>query len=76
MTDEQILAALTKWGDGAMTYVAANVLRSEGHKVSTAQVRRRLMKLEREGRVKRTATIYATQIRWAPETPHDTPGEA
>lgn len=66
MTDDQIIAALTKWGTGAMTYVAANVLRSDGHKVTTTEVRRRLMKLERDGRVRRVPSPYAVQICWSP----------
>ena len=66
MTDEQIIATLTAWGPDSMTYVAANRLRSQGYKVSTAQVRRRLMKLEREGRVERVSSPYLAQICWRP----------
>lgn len=66
MTDEQILAVLTAWGNDSMTYVAANRLRSQGYKVSTSQVRRRLMKLEREGRVERVSSPYLVQICWRP----------
>jgi Fe2+ or Zn2+ uptake regulation protein len=64
--DEAIITALAAWGASAMTYVVANRMRSMGWRVSTAQVRRRLERLERQGRVQRVPSHYLTQICWAP----------
>lgn len=65
-TDEEILAAMTKWGhSNSMTYAIANILRSEGFReLKTAFVLRRLKKLEALGKVKRVKSVYATQLCW------------
>lgn len=64
--DDQILAAMTKWGSRSMTYVICNTLWSDGFKVKTDWVRRQLMRLERAGRVHRVPSPYAVQICWTP----------
>ncbi len=65
-TDDEILAAMTKWGSSnSMTYVIANILRSEGFReLKTAFVLRRLKKLEVVGQVKRVKSVYAKQLCW------------
>ena len=66
---EEGLTALTGWAPSAMTYVVASRMRSMGWRVSTAQVRRRLERLEKQGRVQRVPSYYLTQICWAPVAP-------
>lgn len=63
-TDEQIIAAVTAWGNDAMTYVIANRLRSRGFNVGTDWVLRQMKRMERAGAVKRVATSYAKQLCW------------
>ena len=70
-SDEQILAAVRRWGNDTMTYVVCKVLRSRGHHADTAWVRRQLKRLEREGHVKRTSTSYAAQLCWSATTPSE-----
>lgn len=64
-TDEEVLAAASKWGNRAMTYVVRNVLVMEGFSVETPWVRRQMKRLEREGKVMRVSTSYATQLCWS-----------
>lgn len=65
-TDEETLAAMTKWGrSNIMTYVIANILRSDGFReLKTSFVLRRLKKLEALGLVRRVKSVYAVQICW------------
>lgn len=90
-TDAEILAIIPPTGAGVMTYVARNILamapRKEWgaihkrayRKLDTAFVRRRLIALEKAGKVRRVPSCYATQICWSavgrPEfaTPSPTP---
>ena len=65
--DEEIIASLTRWNGRAMTYVAANILRSQGFNVRTDWVLRQLKRLEREGRVERVSSPYLVQICWRPK---------
>lgn len=66
--DAAILDALRYYGaNGAATYVVRNVLRSRqggGLDFSTAYVRRRLMRLERAGKVERVPSNYPVMIVW------------
>jgi hypothetical protein len=64
--DAQILAAMAARPEGIMTYVIRNILdREHGYRgLKTADVRRRLMKLERQGIVARVASSYAVQLCW------------
>jgi hypothetical protein len=72
-TDEQIMAVVRHRPD-VMTYVVRNVLASrpwgsEPHhpvfkNLDTSFVRRRLMALEKAGKVERVSTAYAVQICW------------
>lgn len=66
LTDSQILAAMAARPHGIMTYVIRNILASEhGYRgLKTAAVRRRLMRLERQGVVARVWSSYAVQICW------------
>lgn len=64
-TDEAILAAVGRWGNRAMTYVVRNILWSAGFRRETPWIRRQLMRLEREGKVVRVSSGYATQICWS-----------
>lgn len=66
--DADILDVLREHGR-TMTYVVRNVLtmRSYGYDwraLTTTQVRRRLIKLEQQGKVRRVPTGYAVQICW------------
>lgn len=73
-TDAEILAATCKWGGRAMTYMVRNVLWTDGFRRETPWIRRQLMRLEREGKVVRVSSSYATQICWSPnpqEARHD-----
>lgn len=70
--DDAIVAATCRWNGRAMTYVAANILRSAGFNVRTDWVLRQLKRLEREGRVERVPSSYAVQICWRP-TPEQIP---
>ncbi len=66
-TDEQIIAAIGQYaGTGVMTYVVCNILTSVWRKgrPDTSFVRRRLMAMEKAGKVKRMPTSYATQLCW------------
>ncbi|MFS7161912.1 hypothetical protein AB6825_22755 [Serratia proteamaculans] len=65
-TDQEILSAMTKWGhSNSMTYIIANILRSDGFReLKTSFVLRRLKKLEALGQVKRVKSVYATQLCW------------
>lgn len=66
--DAAILDALRRYAtSGAATYVVRNCLRSPsvaGLNLTTAQVRRRLMLLERAGRVERVTSNYLVMIVW------------
>ncbi len=66
MTDEQILAAVAKRSDSQHTYVVRNILASElaRRDITTAQVRRRLIALERQGKVKSRRWGPGTSIEW------------
>lgn len=68
-TDDQILAAMRRVGPGMPSYVIRNWLgdREFGRfdNLQTAQVLYRLKKLEKAGRVKRSAhQFYADMISW------------
>lgn len=75
-TDEEILSVLSACGGRTMTYVLGNVLRSTPgtfttgkHKraykgLSTAFIRRRMMAMEKAGKVRRAPTSYAVMICW------------
>lgn len=66
--DEEILSAVKRWGNRTMTYVVANVLagREYGYRdIETPWLRRRLYRLEREGKVQRVPSCYAVQICWS-----------
>lgn len=65
LIDAAILKNLAGRGGGMMTYVVKNWLLSEKLPVTTAIVRRRLKKLESQGRVKRISSPYAVQICWS-----------
>lgn len=70
LTDEQIISAITEFGSNAMTYVVANRLRRT-RAIKTDYVRRRLIKMEKAGLVRRVPSIYKTQFCWAlPEVNH------
>ncbi len=64
-TDEEILAAVRRHGDRAMTYVVRNVLAMDGWRIETPWVLRQLKRLERDGRVVRVPSSYAVQICWS-----------
>lgn len=59
VTDADVLAAVADPGMISMTYIVASRLR-----LPTAVTRRRLLRLEREGRVERAPTFYLVQICW------------
>ena len=63
-TDDQILAAVGAWNNSAVSYVIANRLRAKGFPIRTDWVLRQMKRLEREGRVERAASAYATMINW------------
>ncbi len=75
-SDEEILSVLAACGGRTMTYVLGNVLRSAPgtfttgkHKraykgISTAFIRRRMLALEKAGKVRRAPTSYAVMICW------------
>ena len=63
LTDEAILTALLLHGR-QLTYVVRNTLDMAGYKCSTAQVRRRLQRLERDGKVRHTNTSYQVMLSW------------
>lgn len=69
-SDDEILAVLKRSGS-SVTYVVANWLHSGAPKVTnaypgikTAYVRRRLERLQREGKVVRAPTAYAVMHCW------------
>ena len=64
-TDDEILAAVKRWGNGSMTYVVRNVLWSQGFRKETPWVLRQLKRLEKRGLVERVPSPYAVQIKWA-----------
>lgn len=66
--DEQILAALRKWGNRSMTYVIRNTLSMGGFAAETPWVLRQLKRMEREGRVQRIPSSYAVQLCWTAPT--------
>ena len=80
-TDQQILAVVETYAVGVMTYVVRNILASKPQhwrnepprpvyrKLKTDFVRRRLIALEKAGKVRRVSSCYATQLCWAP-LPH------
>lgn len=73
LTDEQIIKAISQFDGGSMTYVVANRLRifKPFKAIKTDYVRRRLMKMEKAGLVRRVPSIYKTQYCWAlPEVNH------
>lgn len=75
-TDEEILGVIAnRMPVGVMTYVVRNVLamtpfrKGDPHKAAyrnldTAFIRRRLIAMEKAGKVQRVSSIYATQICW------------
>lgn len=73
LTDDDVLAAVrTRAGTGVMTYVLRNILggfsNEPGYRpgLRTDEVRRRLQRLERMGRVRRVPSSYVREICWAP----------
>lgn len=66
ITDDEIIAAIKEWGGGhVMTYVLRNILSTGRQNLETGYIRRRLEKLEKAGKVKRTNDHpYARQIGW------------
>jgi hypothetical protein len=72
-TDADILGILEK-RHSCMTYVIRNWLWSAGFRRETPWVLRQLKRLERDGKVHRVSTSYATQFCWSlqPKAPtHD-----
>lgn len=64
-TDDEILAVLRERGGGVNpTYYIKNTLRSAHKGLETPFVLRRLKALEKQGKVERTSSNYATQICW------------
>jgi Fe2+ or Zn2+ uptake regulation protein len=72
-TDEQILAAVRRWGNRAMTYVVRNTLSMEGFHVETPWVLRQLKRLEEAGAVERVSSSYAVQLCWSATLTHSSP---
>lgn len=68
--DDEIMDVLKGRSSGEMTYVIANTLRMKFKKyngtLDTSTVRRKLERLEKDGKVKRVRSCYARQICWAP----------
>lgn len=65
-TDQDILDAVRKYGNRAITSVAASILRQKfGNRFSTAWVRVRLFRLEADGYVKRVPSSYRVQHCWS-----------
>lgn len=76
-TDEQILGVVASYGVGVMTYVVRNILASKPcewrkeaprpayRNLDTAFVRRRLIAMEKAGKVQRVGSNYATQLCWS-----------
>lgn len=72
-TDEQIINAISQFDGGSMTYVVANRIRrfKPFKGLKTDYVRRRLMKMEKAGLVRRVPSLYKAQYCWAlPEVNH------
>lgn len=84
-SDDLILETVASWGGGMMTYVVCNILRQKPSflekirpafpLIDTGYVRRRLMAMEKAGKVHRVPTSYAVQICWA-ATPTTKPRSA
>jgi DNA-binding MarR family transcriptional regulator len=68
-TDEQILAAIRRWGNRSMTYVVRNVLWTDGFRTETPWVLRQLKRLEKAGLVERASSSYAVQLCWSAKEP-------
>lgn len=68
ISDDEMLAAISKWGERCMTYVARNVLSKGRPNLETAQVLRQLKRLEKAGKVRRVPSSYATQLCWSSTT--------
>lgn len=68
-TDEEILSAVSRWGNRAMTYAVRNWLSMEGFRIETPWVLRQLKRLERAGKVERVSSVYAVQICWSTKEP-------
>lgn len=67
LTDDMILAAFEKRPHGQHTYVVRNILASEhgfGRSLTTATIRRRLIRLEAKGRVRSKRWGPGTSIEW------------
>ncbi|WP_066725270.1 hypothetical protein [Sphingomonas pituitosa] len=66
MTDEQILAAVAQRPCSQHTYVVRNILATElgRMEITTAQVRRRLTALEKQGKVKSRRWGPGSSIEW------------
>lgn len=66
-TDDEVFAALRRFGGRTMTYVVRNVLDAEHNKrgLTTDAVLRRLKKMEQAGKVYRSKSSYRRQICWA-----------
>lgn len=62
-TDQDILDTIAR-GDRMMTYAIRNVLGRKYAGLKTDWVRRRLMALEKAGKVKRVPTAFVSQICW------------
>jgi hypothetical protein len=74
-TDAEILAIVRRYANGVMTYVVRNILASkpwvgDTHSqvyqgLRTDFIRRRLIALEKAGKVKRVRSGYAVMLCWA-----------
>jgi hypothetical protein len=66
VSDSEILISVKSWGTRCPTYVVRNTLSMDfGHRsITTAQVLRRLKKLEKEGKVVRMKSPYKVMLCW------------
>lgn len=63
--DAAILNALRPYGAaGRATYVVRNILRETDIRLTTQQVRARLLRLERDGKVERAPSNYVAMNVW------------
>lgn len=67
LSDDDILRAMQRWGNGAATYVLRNILSKSRPDLTTASVRDRLIRMEREGKVERVPSSYKVMICWRPK---------
>lgn len=66
VSDSEILISVKSWGTRCPTYVVRNILSIDfgHHNTTTAQVLRRLKKLEKEGKVVRMKSPYKVMLCW------------